>query len=64
MFQNGQTEPKGSPETVQRYGSGDDCYAMSTKEHNFIRCAYGNACTSLDDMLFDVKNDRGLVLLI
>ena len=41
---------------------GDNCYAMSTQEHEFIRCAYGNACTPLDNMLFDVKNDCGLVL--
>jgi len=41
---------------------GERCYAMSTEEHNFLRCAYGNACTSFDNMLFDVKNDCGLVL--
>lgn len=38
------------------------CYAMSTDKHNFLRCAYGPACTPLDNMIFDVKNDSGLIL--
>ena len=50
---------------VELYGTtvmDDSCYAMSTKEHNFIRCAYGTACTVLDNMIFDVKTDSAVVV--
>ena len=40
----------------------DKCYAMSTEEHNFIRCGYGSVCTSLDNMIFDVENDCGFFI--
>lgn len=41
---------------------GKECYAMSTEEHNFIRCAYGPVCTVMDNMIFDVQNDCGFVV--
>ena len=40
----------------------EKCYAMSSEEHKFLRCAYGNACTRFDNMLFNVQNDSALVL--
>lgn len=39
-----------------------NCYAMSTIEHNYIRCAYGPACTEYDNMIFDVQNDFGIII--
>ncbi len=35
---------------------------MSTQEHTFFRSAYGPACTTLDDMLFEVSTDSALIL--
>ena len=36
--------------------------AMSTKKHDFMRAAAGNVCTSLDDLLFDTKNDSAILV--
>lgn len=41
---------------------GRDCRAMSTEKHDYIRCAYGPACTGTDNMIFDVQNDFGIVI--
>lgn len=53
------------PESVSIKGmvpNSKDFRAMSTKKHDFMRAAAGNVCTTLDDMLFDTKNDSAIIL--
>lgn len=54
-----------APETLRLTGlagMNSDARPMSTQPHNFFRSAYGPACTPLDDMLFEVSTDCGLIL--
>lgn len=54
-----------SPEKLRLTGPSsfdENSRPMSLGEHDFFRSGYGTACSTLDDMLFDVKNDRALVV--
>ncbi len=43
-------------------GFGEGARPMSLKGHSFFRAGYGTACTALDDMLFELSTDRGLIV--
>ena len=54
-----------APETLRLKGAsgfGAEARPMSLSEHDFFRSGFGTACSTLDDMLFDVTCDRGLVI--
>ncbi len=43
-------------------GFGEDARPMSLKKHDFFRAGYGTACTTIDDMLFELNTDCGLIV--
>lgn len=43
-------------------GFGEGSRPMSLKSHDFFRSGYGTACSTLDDMLFEISSDSALVV--